>query len=78
MSRLRARSGVEQACPPERRGMSRFLADENFPGGGVVQLRSSGYDVDRGRQSHPGNDDETVLQLAEPHRICCRPLQRLA
>lgn len=40
--------------------MSRFIADENFPGDAVRQLLAVGRDINWVRETHPGISDETV------------------
>ncbi len=42
-----------------------FLADENFPGGAVAALRSSGHDVIWIRTMSPGISDPEVLKFAQ-------------
>ena len=42
----------------------RFLADENFPGGGVSALQARGHDVIWIRTAAPGSKDEDVLAWA--------------
>jgi predicted nuclease of predicted toxin-antitoxin system len=42
-----------------------FFADENFPGGAVAELRSSGYDVAWIRTLSPGISDPEVLKFAQ-------------
>ena len=44
--------------------MSRFLADENFPGIAVAQLRSNGHDVAWMRTDAPGTLDVDILSRA--------------
>ena len=42
----------------------RFLADENFPGGGVSALQARGHDVFWIRTTAPGSKDEDILAWA--------------
>ena len=44
--------------------MTRFLADENFPGAAVRRLRKAGCDIEWIRTSAPGADDATILATA--------------
>jgi predicted nuclease of predicted toxin-antitoxin system len=44
--------------------MTRFLADENFPGAAVTRLRTAGHDVEWIRTSAPGSDDKSILGRA--------------
>jgi predicted nuclease of predicted toxin-antitoxin system len=44
--------------------MSRFLADENFPGACADQLRALGHDVFWARTDAPGTPDRTLLARA--------------
>jgi hypothetical protein len=41
-----------------------LLANENFPGVAVEDLRARGHDVAWGRTDAPGSDDRTVLARA--------------
>lgn len=48
----------------------RFLADENFPGAAVIELRNSGHDVAWVRTQAPGlSDREIVAWAARDERI---------
>ena len=42
----------------------RFLANENFPGDAVTQLKASGHDIVWVRAAAPGSKDEDVLAWA--------------
>jgi len=42
----------------------RFLANENFPGDAVTQLKAAGHDIVWVRVAAPGIKDEDVLALA--------------
>jgi predicted nuclease of predicted toxin-antitoxin system len=42
----------------------RFLADENFPGHAVMQLRAAGHDVVWIRTTAPGSGDEEIVAWA--------------
>jgi predicted nuclease of predicted toxin-antitoxin system len=42
----------------------RFLADENFPGSAVRELRAAGHDVEWVRETSPGMTDASVLAWA--------------
>jgi Domain of unknown function (DUF5615) len=44
--------------------MSRFIADENFPGVAVRRLRAAGRDIEWVRETHAGISDEMVWDLA--------------
>jgi predicted nuclease of predicted toxin-antitoxin system len=44
--------------------MSRFLADENFPGIGVSRLRALGHDVTWMRTDAPGTADVDIVSMA--------------
>jgi predicted nuclease of predicted toxin-antitoxin system len=43
----------------------RFLANENFPGAAVEELRVSGHDVVWMRTEAPGSPDKVVLERAQ-------------
>ena len=50
--------------------MSRFLADENFPGASIQLLRSAGHDVAAVIEDTPGAEDiEVLLQAVQSQRI---------
>ena len=42
----------------------KFLADEGVDKPIVIALREAGFDIDYILESHPGTDDETILQIA--------------
>jgi hypothetical protein len=42
----------------------RFLANENFPGDAVIELRAAGHDVVWVRTTAPGSSDEEVVAWA--------------
>lgn len=44
--------------------MSRFLADENFPGQAVKRLREFGHDLAWVREDNPGTADNIILARA--------------
>jgi hypothetical protein len=48
--------------------MSRFLADENFPGQAVTGLLEAGHDVGWIRKNDPGAADQVVLAKAVSER----------
>ena len=48
--------------------MSRFLADENFPGEAVMGLRAAGHDVAWIRNDDPGAADTQILARAVAER----------
>ena len=43
----------------------RLLANENFPGEAVIELRRRGHDIIWIREDSPGNHDRHVLELAQ-------------
>jgi predicted nuclease of predicted toxin-antitoxin system len=48
--------------------MTRFLADENFPGATVARIRKAGHDTEWIRTSAPGSDDKSILAKAAADR----------
>jgi hypothetical protein len=48
--------------------MSRFVADENFPGDAVMGLRAAGHDVSWVREDDPGAADTQILERAIAER----------
>ena len=47
--------------------MSRFTADENFPGTAVARLRAAGHDLLWVRETNPGARDDAILSDAVLH-----------